>query len=214
MFGSAGLFRIYGIAFLFVLFACPSFCQQTDTTIHFAGPPDTAHHALATPGARPVANADSLAFALRPHPFQPNPKKAGLYSSIVPGLGQLYNRQYWKIPVVYLGLGIAGYYIIKNSNDYQSYRLAYIGRINNPYPTDKYVKTYPNTSQLQQLQADSKKYLDLSVLFTGLGYLLQVFDAVTSAHLKNFDISRDISLNVTPSIQPGGGAICLVLSKR
>ena len=156
--------------------------------------------------------ADSLAFALTSHPFQPNPKKAGLYSSIIPGLGQFYNRQYWKIPIIYAGIAVAGYYITKNLNDYQSYRLAYIGRINNPYPTDKYVTTYPDINQLQQLQNDSKKYLDMTVLFTGLGYPLQVLDAVTSAHLANFDISRDISMHVYPQVTPNGAGLGLVFN--
>ncbi len=145
--------------------------------------------------------------------FQPNPKKAGLYSSIVPGLGQLYNREYWKIPVVYVGIGVAGYFFTNNLNKYQSYRKAYIGRINNPYPTDEYVKKY-SSDQLQQLQNDYSKYLDLTVLFSAIGYCLQVIDAITSAHLKNFDISRDISLHVRPVVVPGGAGMGLVMNFR
>jgi hypothetical protein len=106
----------------------------------------------------------------KPGPFLPNPKKAGLYSAIVPGLGQLYNRQYWKIPVVYVGIAVAGYFFIDNLNNYQSYRKAYIGRINNPYPTDKYAvpKLIYSTEQLQQLQNDYNKYLDMTVLLAPL----------------------------------------------
>jgi hypothetical protein len=158
-------------------------------------------------------NADSLALALKPHPFQPNPKKAGLYSSIVPGLGQLYNRQYWKIPIVYVGLATVGYFFIKNLNEYQDYRIAYIGRINNPYPTDKYVNIY-TTAQLQQLQNDYNKYLDLTVLIGTIGYVMQVMDAVTGAHLKNFDISRDISMKVKPVAVPDGVGIGLVFNYK
>jgi len=146
-------------------------------------------------------------------PFQPNPKKAGLYSAIVPGMGQLYNRQYWKVPVVYAGLAIAGYFFIDNLNNYQSYRKAYIGRINNPYPTDKYVNIY-TTGQLQQLQNDYNKYLDMTVLFTTVGYALQVIDAITSAHLKNFDVSRDISLKIRPVATPIGIGMGLVMNMR
>jgi Family of unknown function (DUF5683) len=147
----------------------------------------------------------------KPKPFQPSPKKAGLYSSIVPGMGQLYNREYWKIPVVYVGIGVAGYFLANNLNKYQSYRRAYISRINNPYPTDQYVGRYDD-AQLQQLQNDYSKYLDLTVLFSALGYALQVIDAVTSAHLKNFDISRDISLHVRPVVVPGGIGMGLVMN--
>lgn len=146
-------------------------------------------------------------------PFQPNPKRAGLYSAILPGLGQFYNRQYWKIPVIYTGLAVAGYYFVDNLNNYQAYRKAYIGRINNPYPTDKYVNIYTQ-DQLQQLQNDYNKFLNLTVLFTGVGYTLQVLEAITGAHLKNFDISRDISLNVQPVVYPKALGIGLAVTLK
>ncbi len=135
------------------------------------------------------------------HVFQPNPKRAGLYSAIVPGLGQFYNRQYWKVPVIYAGLAVAGYYFADNLKNYQDYRKAYIGRINNPYPTDKYVGIY-TIDQLQQLQNDYNRYLNLTVLATSVGYMLQVMEAITGAHLKNFDVSRDISLHAQPMVYP------------
>ncbi len=190
----------------------------------------TSRHKVITPPASKVAgtgtsdslaagpaNEDSLANALKPHPFQPNPKKAGLYSAIVPGLGQFYNRQYWKIPIVYVGLATVGYFFVTDLKKYQSYRLAYIGRINNPYPTDPYVKTYPppgGTEQLNQLQNDYNKYLDLSVMFGVIGYAMQVIDAVTGAHLKNFDISRDISMKVKPVVVPCGVGLGLVFNYK
>ena len=156
---------------------------------------------------------DSLAFALRPHKYQPNPKKSGLYSAILPGLGQAYNHQYWKVPIVYAGLTVAGIFLVKNLNLYQSYRKAYIGRINNPYPSDAYVNVY-TTAQLQQLQNDYNRYLDLTVLFTTLGYGMQVLDAITSAHLKNFDISRDISMRVKPVALPNGIGLGLAMNLK
>ena len=183
--------------------------QKTPPTITRIVPAnDTLHTEIKSP-----ANEDSLEFAMKPHPFQPNPKKAGLYSSIVPGLGQLYNKQYWKIPLIYTGLGVLGYFFVKNLNQYQDYRIAYIGRINNPYPTDKYVNIY-TTDQLSQLQNDYNKYLDMTVLFGSLGYMLQVLDAVTSAHLKNFDISRDISMRIRPVIIPDGIGMGLVFNYK
>jgi Family of unknown function (DUF5683) len=157
--------------------------------------------------------SDDATEHMLPKRFQPNPKKAGLYSSIVPGLGQLYNHEYWKIPVVYAGIGIAAYFVGRNLNLYQSYRQAYIGRINNPSPTDKYVGVYSD-AQLQQLQNDYSKYLDLTVLLTTVGYGLQVLDAVTSAHLKNFDISRDISMKLRPLVTPNFAGLTLTLRYR
>jgi hypothetical protein len=157
-------------------------------------------------GKTRIIRADTIRKPLQP--WQPNPKKAGLYSALLPGMGQLYNRQYWKIPIVYAALGTAGYVLIKNLNLYQSYRKAYLGRINNPYPTDEFVN--PDGSliytrdQLEQLQNDYNRYVNLTVLFGSLGYALQVLDAITSAHLKNFDISRDISMQLKPSVTPKG----------
>jgi hypothetical protein len=143
--------------------------------------------------------------------WQPNPKKAGLYAALVPGLGQVYNRQYWKLPLVYGGLAVAGYLVVFNSNEYNTYRKAYIGRINNPYPTDEYVGVY-NTEQLKQIQDDYNRSLNMSVLFASVGYLVQVLDAITAAHLRNFDISRDISMQMRPVVTPLGGGIGLVMN--
>ena len=187
-----------------------TYAQQaaTDTTLN--SPADSGR-VIVNHQAAPVAVADTV--PARVQPFQPNPKRSGLYSAILPGLGQLYNRQYWKVPVIYAGLGIATYFIVDNYNNYESYRKAYIGRINNPYPTDKYVGLY-TTDQLQQLQNDYNKYLDMTVLFTGLGYALQVIEAMTGAHLKNFDVSRDISMHFQPVAYPNAIGLGLVVNLK
>lgn len=146
--------------------------------------------------------ADITAQTSKPK-FQPNPKRSGLYSAIVPGLGQFYNRQYWKVPVIYIGVGVAAYFFSENLNKYQSYRKAYVGRINNPNPRDEYVNIY-SRDQLLTLQNEYNKYLNLTVLFSSLGYSLQIVEAITGAHLKNFDLSRDISLHIQPTYCPLG----------
>lgn len=172
--------------------------------------PDTNKNTIIT-NVPPASPADTV--ATNTGPFQPNPKKSGMYSAILPGLGQLYNRQYWKIPVIYVGVGVAGYFIINNLNNYRTYRQAYINRINNPNFIDQYTNIY-NEPQLSQLQSDYSKYLDLTILFSGLGYMLQVVDAITSAHLKNFDISRDISMHIKPVVYPTGLGVGLALNLK
>lgn len=134
--------------------------------------------------------------------FEPNPKKAGMYSSILPGLGQVYNRQYWKVPVVYAILGTAGYFIGYNYQQYSNYRQAYIYAIDGD-PSTNAEEQYAlyDASDLQRLQNSYKKDLDIIVLLTSVGYALQIMDAVVSAHLKNFDISRDISMEMKPVLQ-------------
>jgi hypothetical protein len=136
-------------------------------------------------------------------PFQPIPKKAGLYSALFPGSGQIYNRQYWKVPILYAGFGVAGYFIATNYSNYNKYRTAYIAVIDsdpNTISTELY-----GQADLKQLQDQYKQWVDLTVLFTSLGYMLQVMDAVVFAHLKNFDISPDISLKMRPMAMPNGG---------
>ena len=147
----------------------------------------------------------------KPKPYQPVPKKAGLYSAIIPGLGQAYNHQLWKVPIIYAGLAVAGYFISDNLNNYQLYRKAYISRINNPTPTDQFANIY-SQSQLQQLQSDYNKYLDMSILYTVLGFSMQIVDAITSAHLKNFDVSRDISIKMNPIIAPNSFGLGIVMN--
>jgi hypothetical protein len=139
-------------------------------------------------------------------PFQPVPKKSGLYSAILPGAGQFYNRQYWKIPVIYAGVAAAGYFIVDNSNQYRKYRKIYIARLQNDFSDGLPYQT----AEIKTLQDAYKKYLDMTVLLTALGYTIQVLDAVTFAHLKNFDVSKDISMRLSPVATPGGLGLGLV----
>jgi hypothetical protein len=157
-----------------------------------------------------LPNADA-GVTYQPKSWQPNPKKAGLYSAILPGAGQLYNRQYWKIPVVYVGVGAAVYFIKFNSDKYRTYRRAYVASLQGKEHefTDLY-----DQAALKQLQDGYKRYLDMSVLFTVVGYTLQVIDAVVFSHLKNFDMSRDITLRVQPVAHPLGAGIGLVAHFR
>ena len=143
--------------------------------------------------------------------FQPNAKKAGMYSSILPGLGQAYNRQYWKLPLVYAVLGTAGYFIKTNLDNYNKYRQAYIYSIDGDPTTINEFEQY-SSSDLQSLQNNYRKNLDLTVLLTALGYSIQILDAVASAHLKNFDISPDISMQMQPVIAPNYIGMGLVMN--
>jgi hypothetical protein len=212
--------RLFRVVAVIAFIALPGLCRSQvlpDTTnnhtrVNFSElDKDTTNTPKAQVSTPPASTDTISADSLKRLPFQPDPKKAGMYSAILPGLGQLYNKQYWKIPVVYGAFGVATYFIITNLKNYQSYYKAYIGRINNPYPSDQYVNIY-SESQLQQLETDYSKYLDLTVLFTGIGFAVQVIDAVTSAHLKNFDISRDISMKVKPVIYPTGAGVGILMS--
>ncbi len=143
--------------------------------------------------------------------FEPNAKKSGMYSSILPGLGQAYNRQYWKLPLVYGILGTAGYFIKFNLDNYQKYRRAYVYSIDgDPATTSEF--TQYSSSDLKSLQDSYRKNLDLTVLLTALGYTIQIMDAVASAHLKNFDVSPDISMRMLPVVAPNYIGVGLVMN--
>ena len=148
-------------------------------------------------------------------PFQPIPKRAALFSAMLPGAGQFYNRQYWKIAVVYAGLGAATFFLIDNTQQYQKYRKAYVARLTDPTVQDEYTNLWsadPNITRqnLQTLQDFYKRNLDLTILLTGIGYTLQVIDALAFAHLHNFDVSRNISLRLKPVNTPLGAALGIV----
>ena len=136
--------------------------------------------------------------------FQPIPKKAILYSAILPGLGQVYNRQYWKVPIIYAGMAAAFIAYDFNSSRYETYKKAYIARIdNNPSTTDEFVGLYTDAN-LKTLQDSYKRFADMTILLTAVGFAIQSLDALTAAHLKNFDVSKDISFRFSPTVLPSG----------
>ena len=190
-----------GLALLVLLFL--------SATVYGQAVPDTSMKQPIPDSARAAQQAvlnlpnDAAGVKYIPQPWQPNPKKAGLYSAILPGAGQLYNRQYWKIPIVYAGVGAAVYFIQFNSNKYQTYRKAYVASLEGR--SHEFDGIYDQAA-LKQLQDGYKRYLDMTVLFTALGYTLQVIDAVVFAHLKNFDVSRDLTLRMQPVAMPNNGA--------
>ena len=182
--------------------------------------PDTSLNHPIPPQARVQADtihmyADTVKITpVRPLPWEPKPKRAGLYSAILPGAGQIYNRQYWKLPIVYGGLGAGVYFIQDNRKQYRKYRQAYLYRIDNDPSTkdaDAEIAQY-TTDTLRELQNEYRKNADLSVLLTAVGYTLHIMDAVASAHLRNFDISRDISLQMKPMLHSNGIGLELAMN--
>lgn len=175
-------------------------------------PADTAQIAAKVKSAVPADTTIAKDSIRRKKVFEPNPKKSGMYSSILPGLGQAYNRQYWKVPVVYAILGTAGYFIGFNYNKYTEYRQAYIYAIDGDIGTKNKLSEAYDAQSLQRLQNNYKKDLDIIVLLTSVGYALQIMDAVASAHLRNFDVSRDITMQVKPMVQNNFVGMGLVMN--
>jgi len=132
-----------------------------------------------------------------------SPVKATLLSTVLPGAGQFYNRKYWKIPVIYGAFAGLGYLVKFNNDRFQTYRSAYIQRSDgDPATVDPFVDRYSD-DDLKVLRDFYRRNRDLSYIFAGLVYVLNIVDASVDAHLYYFDISDDLSLRHDPVIRPG-----------
>lgn len=123
-----------------------------------------------------------------------SPLKAAMYSAVFPGMGQIYNRKYWKLPIVYGGLGGLGYAAVWNSRQYEYFLDIYKIMMENDYEeyegrTLKEVEFYKNSHL---------RYKNLMIILTIGFYAIQVVDASVDAHLIDYDISDDLSLTVDP----------------
>lgn len=131
-----------------------------------------------------------------------SPKLAGTLSAVLPGAGQIYNAKFWKLGLVYGGLGGLGYLIHNNNKSYQSYRNVIRFRTgNNPGGSDLFPDY--STEQLITLQDQARRNRDLYIIGSTLVYMLQIVDAIVDAHLKTFDVSDDLSF--APVIFPVNG---------
>ena len=126
-----------------------------------------------------------------------NPTKAGLYSAVLPGLGQFYNKKYWKIPIVWGAVGTGVGIIVYNDKQYKRYRTAYIAALNGqPHEfsdipgIDKVV--------LGNVQDKAKRYRDYAIAITGVIYILNIVDAVVDAHL--YEQRKDPDLAIKPTV--------------
>ena len=151
------------------------------------------------------------------------PRKATLRSAILPGWGQIYNKKYWKLPLVYAAVGIPVYAFMYNRDWYIKTRdaakmiatadtLNWRGRVD-----PKLYVFFPTQDALGSLLNYRNEYrrdMDYSILFVLLAWGLNVVDATVDAHLKGFDISDDLSLKVKPTILSGTSiaGVSLILS--
>jgi hypothetical protein len=128
-----------------------------------------------------------------------SPRKATIYSAVLPGAGQIYNKKYWKVPIVYAGLGTCVYFIDRNNLKFNQYKDALIA-VNDDDPSTVNLTPY-SESQLDELQDTYRSWRDLSWIICAGVYVLQIVDANVDAHLFYFDVGEDISLNLQPSLQ-------------
>lgn len=126
----------------------------------------------------------------------PHPKTATYAALLIPGAGQIYNKDWWKVPIVWAAYGAIGYSIYFNYNEYQSYNQRVI-----EYLKDPMAMPDVNIGVLRNNRDVFRKNLEYSYLGAVLIHLLSATEAFVAAHLQKFDISEDLSLRITPQIQ-------------
>lgn len=126
-----------------------------------------------------------------------SPARAAFYSTVIPGLGQAYNKKYWKIPIIYAGMGAGIYYFIKNDKEYNRYRDAYKRRIagfTDDEFSDENGEPILSEQSLIRGQEYYSKNKELSIIVTAAFYLLNILDANIDAHLMQFNVNEDLSI--------------------
>ncbi|WP_341901486.1 DUF5683 domain-containing protein [Fluviicola taffensis] len=133
-------------------------------------------------------------------------KRAALFSAVIPGSGQIYNhiampkgkkKAYWKVPLIYAGLGATTYFVVKNNILKNDFRSEYESRKIGNAPSN--FLEYDDQSLLT-LYTTHRNKRDFAILGLGLVYLLNIVDAAVEAHFVNFDISEDLSLSIHPTM--------------
>ena len=157
-------------------------------------------------------------------PFKPNPTKAVILSAILPGLGQIYNKAYWKLPIVYGGFMGCIYAITWNNKNYKDYSTAYFDLMydvknnaddpskwssswtdiakKNGYDPEKFITTASYQDNIKRRKDYFRRYRDLSIIITAGVYAICMIDAYVDAQLFDFDISPDLSMRVEPMVMP------------
>ena len=121
------------------------------------------------------------------------PSKAAFYSAVLPGLGQIYTKKYWKLPLIYGAIGSSIYGFNYNNKEMKRYRVAYKKRIAG-YTDDEFFGRIPRESQLIEGYKYHRRYRDLSALFLFGFYLLNILDANIGAHLLQFNVNENLSI--------------------
>jgi hypothetical protein len=124
-----------------------------------------------------------------------------IYSAVLPGLGQIYNKKWWKVPIVYVGFGALAGSTIYNATNYSRYKSKYI------YMLENDLEEYESQSiyEVQWYKNTHRKYRDRFIIATAGFYLLQILDASVDAYMIDFDVSDDLSININPVFTPPTG---------
>ncbi len=142
--------------------------------------------------------------------WMPDPTKAMWLSLLLPGAGQIYNRSYWKVPLIY-GLGVGSFYVVSfQGRMYKEYSAAYFSLVDNDPNTNDYNPIFEGLGKvddgwkktvLERKMNTYRRYRDMCIFASVLLYVANALDAFVDAHLYDFSISEDLSLNIRPEIK-------------
>lgn len=132
-----------------------------------------------------------------------NPRKALLFAAVVPGLGQVYNKKYWKLPLVYGGFGAIAWNIGRFHDFYTLYKDQLYFNLQNGLsdPADENPDSGITTRQLRSIVDKARRERDFWIIMVGAMYLLQMIDAHVDAHLKEFDVNPNLRVSIQPTIE-------------
>lgn len=179
---------------------------RISTEIQFIQQEEEPDHVIVL--SEEVLEADTL-ILLQTTGFMPDPMKATWYALVCPGLGQIYNRSYWKLPILYGGVAVLSYLISWNGRMYNDYQNAYLDIMDNDPNTNSFEPIFYNMqgsetswkqNTLKQKRDFYRRNRDLSIFGMVALYVISVLDSFVDAHLYNFSVSEDLSLKVEPVI--------------
>ena len=133
-----------------------------------------------------------------------SPHKATLWA-LLPGAGQIYTRKYWKLPIVYAGFAVTGYFALSARSEYLKYKDAYLCSVkastDSTFTCNDPLAEYPQET-LSNNTDYYRRNMELSFILMGVWYILQILDATVDAHLSHWDINENLSMRVEPIFQP------------
>ncbi len=131
-----------------------------------------------------------------------SPRRAALYSAVLPGLGQVYNKKYWKLPIIYGGFAILTSIVVLRNDQYRLLRRALIAE-QRGQPEFNALAGTEGERRVSQLNVDNtRQQRDQFAIYAAAWYALNIMDAIVDAHLIEFDVNPDLSLNLEPTVGP------------
>ena len=179
--------RLLGVIFTFAFFGFATNGYSQDEVVH----PDSL-----------IRQSDGIETFVSISEIDPN--RASLYAAVLPGMGQVYNKQSWKLPFVYGGFMLFGHYINDRHQLYTAFRNAYLAETDgDPNTVNPFGSRFGASSILQRNAEKMRRDRDYLMILGTLYYLLTIVDAHIAAHLSEFNVNDDLSFQVQPTMYNG-----------